>query len=147
MIRRAGKCDASRIAEILVFSKRLNYRTIFQNDDYSFGELQVLPLVNMYLSDDRILQHIWVYEDNVVKGMIHVEGTEIKELYVDSFFSEKGIGAQLLEYAVEKLGANHLWALEKNTRALEFYERHHFKPNGKRKSEEGTEEYLIKLIR
>lgn len=89
MIRRAGKCDASRIAEILVFSKRLNYRTIFQNDDYSFGELQVLPLVNMYLSDDRILQHIWVYEDNFVKGMIHVEGTEIKELYVDSFFLKR----------------------------------------------------------
>ena len=134
MIRRAAKCDTSRIAEILVFSKRLNYRTIFQNDDYSFGELQVLPLVNMYLSDDRILQHIWVYEDNFVKGMIHLEGTEIKELYVDSFFSEKGIDAQLLEYAVEKLGANHLWALEKNTRALGFYVRHHFKPNGKRKA-------------
>lgn len=39
MIRRATIDDISRIAEILVFVKRMNYRPIFQNDDYSFGEL------------------------------------------------------------------------------------------------------------
>ena len=44
MIRPAIPEDASRIAEILVFSKRTNYRSIFHNDAYSFGELQVLPL-------------------------------------------------------------------------------------------------------
>ena len=36
MIRQATKKDASRIAEILVFSKRVNYRRIFENDAYSF---------------------------------------------------------------------------------------------------------------
>ena len=42
MIRKAEKEDISRIAEILVFVKRIKYRPIFQNDDYSFGELQVI---------------------------------------------------------------------------------------------------------
>ena len=42
MIRKATIDDLSRIAEILVFVKRMKYRPIFQNDDYSFGELQVL---------------------------------------------------------------------------------------------------------
>ena len=35
-IRKAGVEDASRIAEILVFSKRKNYRSIFNNDIGSF---------------------------------------------------------------------------------------------------------------
>lgn len=44
MIRRAAVEDASRIAEILVFTKRMNYRKIFQNDKVSFGEIQVYPI-------------------------------------------------------------------------------------------------------
>ena len=39
-IRRAKQEDISRIAEILVFTKRINYRPIFQEDMYSFGEMQ-----------------------------------------------------------------------------------------------------------
>ena len=42
MIRKATPEDLSRIAEILVFVKRIKFRPIFQDDDYSFGELQVL---------------------------------------------------------------------------------------------------------
>lgn len=30
--------------EILVFVKRIKYRSIFQNDDYSFGDLQVIKI-------------------------------------------------------------------------------------------------------
>lgn len=32
MIRRAQKSDASRLGEILIFTKRVTYRPIFQND-------------------------------------------------------------------------------------------------------------------
>ena len=35
-IRKAELKDLSRIAEILVFAKRIKYRSIFNNDDYSF---------------------------------------------------------------------------------------------------------------
>ena len=38
-IRRAVVADASRLAEILVFTKRMNYRPIFQNDPVSFGSM------------------------------------------------------------------------------------------------------------
>ena len=44
MIRRATPDDASRIAEILIFAKRTNYRSIFLNDFVSFHEMQVYPL-------------------------------------------------------------------------------------------------------
>ncbi len=48
MIRKARLDDISRIAEILVFVKRIKFRPIFQNDDYSFGELQVLNVAEKY---------------------------------------------------------------------------------------------------
>ncbi len=47
-IRRATAQDLSRIAEILVFVKRIKYRPIFRNDAYSFGELQVLSVAEEY---------------------------------------------------------------------------------------------------
>ena len=56
-IRRAEEKDISRIAEILVFNKRVNYRSIFQNDAFSFGELQVLKVADEYLHDKELLQY------------------------------------------------------------------------------------------
>ena len=38
MIRKAEKKDISRIAEILVFDKRIKYRPIFKDDAYCFGK-------------------------------------------------------------------------------------------------------------
>jgi putative acetyltransferase len=73
MIRKAEKKDLSRIAEILVFVKRIKYRPIFQNDDYSFGDLQVIKIAEEYSSPEK-LDNIWVYDDGIVKGMIHIEG-------------------------------------------------------------------------
>ena len=100
-IRKAEAKDLSRIAEILVFAKRIKYRPIFNNDDYSFNELQVVKLVEEY-GKPKILDNIWVYDDGIVKGMIHIEGKEIVELYVDYFFWSQGIGAKLIEFAKEK---------------------------------------------
>lgn len=145
-IRPAYPADLSRIAEILVFVKRVNFRPIFQNDAYSFGELQVLSVAEKYAAPE-ILSHIWVYDDGIVKGLIHIEGREVKELYTDHFFQNQGVGARLLEFAVDKFQVRTLWALEKNTRAIAFYQRHGFRPNGQRMFEEGTPEYLIELER
>ena len=101
MIRKAEPKDIFRIAEILVFTKRMKYRAIFHNDDYSFNELQVVKVANEF-NDPELLNKVWVYDDGIVKGMMHLEGKEISELYVDYFFWNQGIGAQLLEFAKEK---------------------------------------------
>lgn len=44
MIRKATKEDASRLAQIQIYAKRYSYRSIFQNDEVSFNEMQVLKL-------------------------------------------------------------------------------------------------------
>ena len=144
-IRQATADDASRIAEIIVFNNRINFFPIFGDEGFSFGEVQVIPLAKKYLADPERLRRVWVYDDGVVKGLVDVNGAEIEKLYVEPAFQGRGIGAALLEHAVSTLGANWLWALEKNTGALRFYARHGFVPTGARQLEEGTPEYLIQL--
>ena len=146
MIRKAEPKDISRIAEILVFSKRMKYRSIFHNDDYSFNELQVVKVANEF-NDPELLNKVWVYDDGIVKGMMHLEEKEISELYVDYFFWNQGIGAQLIEFAKEKYDSRFLWTLEKNKEAIHFYKAHGFNLNGKRQLEEGTPEYIVMLER
>ena len=146
MIRKARIGDISRIAEILVFVKRIKFRPIFQDDDFSFNELQVLKVAEKY-SRPEIIDSIWVYDDGIVKGLIRISGEEIETLYVDTFFENNGIGGQLIEFAKEHFDVRFLWALEKNNGALRFYERHGFVPSGEKKFEDGSTEYLIKLVR
>jgi len=147
MIRHAQAADASRIAEISIFAKRMNYRSIFNDDKVSFGEMQVYPLAKEYLDEPDRLQGIWVYDDEFVKGFINISGPEIVELYVDSFFAGQGIGGELLDFAVNQHGCDRLWVLEDNKGAVRFYEKHGFRNNGQRKQEEGTDVYSIELIR
>ena len=63
MIRQATIDDALRIAEILIFTKRMNYRRIFQDDKVSFGETQVYPLAKEYIENPEKLEGIWGYGD------------------------------------------------------------------------------------
>jgi len=146
-IRKATEADASRIAEIFVFNNRINYWPIFGDAAYSFGELQVVPLAKEFAENKAKLDHTFVYDDGLVKGLVQVEGPEILKLYVDSFFQSCGIGAELLAFVLTEKNARFLWALEKNERAISFYQRHGFFLSGERRLEDGTSEYLVKMIR
>ena len=147
MIRQAVKNDASRIAEILIFTKRMNYRRIFQNDLVSFGEMQVYPLAKDYIDNPDKLKGIWVYDDGIVKGMVHIQENRIEELYVDSFFENQGIGTELMEFAIGSMGCNSVWVLENNTKAIHFYKKHGFLFTGERRLQEGTTEILLEMGR
>ena len=146
MIRKAENRDVSRIAEILVYNNRLVFFPIFQDEAYSFGEMQVLSVAEEFLKDEEMLSQTFVFDEKgIVKGLIRVCEEEIVKLYVDPFFHGRGIGRELIQFAKEECGASYLWALEKNERALRFYRRNGFEQTGERKLEEGTEEYLVKL--
>ena len=142
MIRKAEKKDLARIAEIQIFNYRLYFYPIFRSDEYYFSELQVPSLMLNYETE---LDSLYVYDDGVVKGFIKVEGTYIARLFVEPVLQNASIGSQLLEFAVNELRADHLWALEKNVKAIRFYERNGFVATGEKKLEEGTTEWLIFL--
>ena len=145
IIREAKLDDLARIAEIEVFNYRLNFYHIFQDDNFYFQEMQVLNVIN---ENKKRLGQLWVFdEDGIVKGFMWVDSQQIKKLFVEPVLQSRGIGSTLLEYAVDKLGATYLWALEKNTRAIAFYKRHGFQTTEEKMLEEGTTEYLVKLIK
>ena len=144
LIRKATTDDLSRIGEILVFVKRMNYRRIFHNDDFSFNELQVASVMEEYRNPE-LLDRVLVYDDGIVKGLIQIDGNRIETLYVDHFFQNQGVGAALIEYAKQNYPIEYLWALEKNVDAIRFYEAHGFHLTDTKKLEEGTTEYLVKL--
>ena len=144
MIRKAVYDDLSRIAEIQIFNYRLYFYPIFRSDQYYFDELRVPTLMREY---ETGLDSLYVYDDGAVKGFIKIEGTYIAKLFVEPVLQNASIGSQLLEYAVKEHGADHLWALEKNVRAIRFYERHGFLLTGERKPEEGTAEFLVRMER
>ena len=145
IIREAKLDDLARIAEIEVFNYRLNFYHIFQDDIFYFQEMQVLNVIN---ENKKRLGQLWVYDDNeIVKGFMWVDSQQIKKLFVEPVLQSRGIGSTLLEYAVDKLGATYLWALEKNTRAIAFYKRHGFQTTEEKMLEEDTTEYLVKLIK
>ncbi len=146
-IRKATADDLSRAAEIYVFNNRINFFPIFKDESYSFGELQVVSLADNYFGKEEIIENLYVYDDGLIRGFIQMNGTEICKLFVDTFFQGRGIGGELIEFAKNELHADNLWALEKNVRAISFYQRHGFHLTGERKFEEDTTEYLVKLER
>ena len=143
-VRQATIADLSRIAEIVIFNYRLNFYPIFKNDDYYFNELQVSKVAKQY---EDVVGNMWVYDDGAIKGVIQIEKSEIKKLFVEPALQGKSIGSYLLKYAIVEHKANTLWALEKNVRAIRFYKRHGFNVTTDKKLEEDTTEYLVRLKR
>ncbi|MBS6928655.1 MAG: GNAT family N-acetyltransferase [Finegoldia magna] len=141
-IRQAKINDLVRIAEIFVFNYRLNFYPIFQEDTFYFEELTVFNMVESFAKE---LDSIWVYDDGVVKGFIQIEKREVKRLFVEPVFQGKAIGTELLEYGIAERDANHLWALEKNIKAIAFYKRHGFDTTNEKKYEEDTTEFLVRM--
>ena len=141
-IRQAKINDLVRIAEIFVFNYRLNFYPIFQEDIFYFEELTVFNMVESFAKE---LDSIWVYDDGVVKGFIQIEKREVKRLFVEPVLQGKAIGTELLEYGIAERDANHLWALEKNIKAIAFYKRHGFDTTNEKKYEEDTTEFLVRM--
>ena len=141
-IRQAKINDLVRIAEIFVFNYRLNFYTIFQKDTFYFEDLTVFNMVESFAKE---LDSIWVYDDGVVKGFIQIEKREVKRLFVEPVLQGKAIGTELLEYGIVEMDANHLWALEKNIKAIAFYQRHGFDTTNEKKYEKDTTEFLVRM--
>lgn len=135
-IRKAVSKDASRIAEIIITNYRMNFYPFFKNDEFYFDELNVIDMAEDYKEGTDELNNTYVYDDGVVKGIIRIKGNEIEKLYVEPTFQSVGIGAQLLDFAVNEMCADFLWALEYNKRGIAFYRRHGFELTGEKMIED-----------
>ena len=148
MVRHATMEDISRIAEIIVFGKRVAYRSIFQNDYFSFNELQVLSIIDEFRANSSMINNFLVYDDGIVRGVINRmnkgDETEICEFYVEPFFKRSGIGHELMNTLVKEAGEEgkkriFLWVIKENLPARSFYEKNGFVPTGEEQLIEGTD--------
>ena len=64
-IKKATKEDLSRIAEIFVFNNRINYFPIFKQEDFSFGELQVVSFIEQYLKKKEFTDELVHLDTNM----------------------------------------------------------------------------------
>ena len=147
MLRKATMQDVSRIAEIIVFGKRVAYRPIFNNDVVSFNELQVMYLVEEYKKNPTLVDNMLVYDDGIIKGVINRifkdDAVEICEFYVEPFFKGNGIGKELIQQVIleartSKKNRIFLWVIEDNLSARKFYENNGFIASGETCLIEGT---------
>ena len=145
-IRAAREGDEVRLAEIEVFGYRQNFYPIFLTDRYFFSELTVPVLIGEYRSEPERLKNSFVYDDGIVKGFVRVSGREIEKLFTDPAFLNRGIGAALLDRALTE-GADRLLVLEKNKKAIRFYERHGFRLTDEKQRIDDTPEFLIRMVR
>lgn len=149
MLRKAGNRDISRIAEILIFTKRTTYRPIFKNDNVSFNEMQVLKEIEK-LSQPSALDNIYVYDDGIVKATVKIEDigekTKVSEFFVDPFFQGEGIGTKILNNVIEKSKEVFLYVLDKNERAIRFYVKMGFKYTGEKEEFLNSGFYMLKYF-
>lgn len=149
MLRKAGNMDISRIAEILIFTKRTTYRPIFKNDNVSFNEMQVLKEIEK-LSQPSALDNIYVYDDGIVKATVKIEDigekTKVSEFFVDPFFQGEGIGTKILNNVIEKSKEVFLYVLDKNKRAIRFYVKMGFKYTGEKEEFLNSGFYMLKYF-
>ena len=149
MFRKADNRDISRIAEILIFTKRTTYRPIFKNDNVSFNEMQVLKEIEK-LSQPSALDNIYVYDDEIVKATVKIEyigeKTKVSEFFVDPFFQGEGIGTKILNTVIEKSKEVFLYVLDKNERAIRFYVKMGFKYTGEKEEFLNSGFYMLKYF-
>jgi len=73
----------------------------------------------------------------VIRGFIRLHEDEIEKLHIETHFQGRGIGAELLKFALEEKGAKWLWVLQQNERGAAFYKRYGFDFTGEKFMEDG----------
>lgn len=71
---------------------------------------------------------------------------ELKSLYVAAAYRGSGIAADLLDRAIGSKAA-HLWVFVDNPRALRFYRKHGFAPDGERDVDADTGLWELRMVR
>ncbi len=152
MIRKAEEKDIPRIAEILIFGKRVAYREIFKDDLFSFNELQVMNLGIQYQNNPKMIENMLVFDDGILRGVINREFTDgnakILELYVEPLFTNQGIGSALIGHVIDEArrcitNKITLAVIEENYKSRKFYEKHGFRSTERKSLIEHTLKYVV----
>lgn len=93
-----------------------------------------------------IFDNIKVYiirEENVIAGMLGLIDDEIAMLFLHPNYFGKGIGKQLINYAINIHGACKVEVNEQNPQAVGFYQHMGFKVTGRRETDDYGQAFPI----
>jgi putative acetyltransferase len=128
--------DFDEITELWERSVRATHQFLKEEDILYFKPLvrnQYLGMVKLYCirNEDRI------------KGFLGLSDDKIEMLFIEPEFRGKGIGSQLLKFAINELGFSQVDVNEQNTAALAFYKRYGFEVVGRTEKDATGRDYPI----
>lgn len=117
--------DYNELTAVWEAAVRASHNFLSESDLYALKPLvrnEYLKNVDLYcIRDDK---------QNII-AFIGLSGKKIEMLFVRPDVKGKGLGRQLLNYAVNLKEANLVDVNEQNTQAVNFYEHYGFKPIGR----------------
>ncbi|MCL2120703.1 MAG: GNAT family N-acetyltransferase [Clostridiales bacterium] len=137
-----------RVAEIHVFGWRDAYREII-SDDYLFNTMLVSKRMKYF--EEAVVnnsEESYVFDDGILRAFMTIgacrdtdkpDSFELWGIYVDPFMQKHGIGSKMVGYCETKASERgfseiYLWVLEKNVKAITFYEKLGYVPDGSAKT-------------
>lgn len=122
-LRPAGDEDIGQVARVFKISFRyaLPYLPNLHsaNDDFDYFKTRVFVENQVWVAESK-------GEESSIIGFIAFNSDTINQLYVLPFARGQSIGSQLLKIATGNSKQLNLWAFQRNTKAIQFYERHGF---------------------
>jgi GNAT superfamily N-acetyltransferase len=94
-------------------------------------------------------QALWVAVGDAMAGFVEVDGAEVSKLFVAGAYAFHGVGAQLLQVALERIAAGGAPSayLESTVTAVKFYERHGFRTVGHGFFSRGNSAVRIEIVK
>jgi GNAT superfamily N-acetyltransferase len=137
--------DAKAIAELNVLAWQHAYKGLMPSDFLANLSVEKREAGwRKWIDDPESLIHVSKDLDGKVSGYVayaksrdtgHIDSTaEIVAIYVDPGSWGSGIGTELLQKALQEIShlafaRTTLWVLEGNSRAMQFYSKHGFRPD------------------
>ncbi len=116
MIVSANKTDYPRLMDVWESAVKATHNFLKQ-EDFDYYKEQGPK----YLAAYRL--YVYKNDNGKIVGFIGIDETKVELLFVDNASRGKGIGRQLLEFAIGELNADRLDVNEQNGQAIGFYNR------------------------
>ena len=114
MIRRIEVADYPRLVEIWE-SAVVNTHDFLKKEDFLYYKKRVpsyFPYVSLFGFE----------QDDKLVGFIGISGGNMEMLFIDNDYRGKGVGRQLILYAISELDVTKVYVNEQNIQAVGFYE-------------------------
>lgn len=120
MIRSASEKDFQDLLDVWESAVKATHDFLSEKD-FNFYKSKIKSVYFCEVS-------LYVYEskNGIIQGFIGTYGDSLEMLFVHDSYRGKGIGKQLLYYAVNELGIRKVSVNKQNTKALLFYKKYNF---------------------